>query len=119
MFCSSLNTDVAPSSSTPTPVIVPITRVSPAGTALSQWTSEAPPGVPVGFEDAPAEAFALTKAESKVAEILLLGCTNPEIGKRLFVSRATVRTHVRHIFEKLGVHSRFEAISKLRSSIEP
>jgi hypothetical protein len=33
------------------PVIVPITRVSPAGTAVSQWTNEAPPVVPVGLDD--------------------------------------------------------------------
>src|SRR5258708_4074003 len=32
------------------PLTVPITRLSPAGTALSQWTREGPPGVPVGGE---------------------------------------------------------------------
>jgi hypothetical protein len=46
------------------PVMVPITRASPAGTGVSQRTSEAPPGVPVGFDDgveeAPAGGLAVT-----------------------------------------------------------
>src|SRR5260370_7524010 len=43
------------------PLTVPITRLSPAGTALSQWTREVPPGVPVGaqvgLEEGAAEAL--------------------------------------------------------------
>ncbi|HEY6297064.1 MAG TPA: LuxR C-terminal-related transcriptional regulator, partial [Streptosporangiaceae bacterium] len=34
--------------------------------------------------------------------------SNPEIAERLFVSRATVKTHLVHIFAKLGVRSRSE-----------
>ena len=36
------------------------------------------------------------------------GLSNPEIVERLFVSRATVRTHLSHVFAKLGVSSRAE-----------
>src|SRR5260370_33839753 len=43
------------------PLTVPITRLSPAGTALSQWTREVPPGGPVeaevGLEEGAAEAL--------------------------------------------------------------
>lgn len=40
------------------------------------------------------------------ADGLLL--TNPAIGERLFVSRGTVKTHLEHVFAKLGVRSRAE-----------
>ena len=36
------------------------------------------------------------------------GLSNPEIGARLFIGRATVKTHLTHIFTKLGVTSRAE-----------
>jgi DNA-binding CsgD family transcriptional regulator len=61
-----------------------------------------------------ADRFGLTRAELAVAGELLIGRSNPEIGRRLFISRDTVRTHLRHIFQKLGVSSRVEAVLKLR-----
>jgi predicted ATPase/DNA-binding CsgD family transcriptional regulator len=48
----------------------------------------------------------LTPTETKVAELVAQGLTNPEIGERMFISKATVKTHVAHIFQKLDVHSR-------------
>jgi DNA-binding NarL/FixJ family response regulator len=36
------------------------------------------------------------------------GMTNPEIASRLFVSRATVKTHLSHVYAKLGVANRTE-----------
>jgi DNA-binding CsgD family transcriptional regulator len=36
------------------------------------------------------------------------GLTNVEIGRRLFISRRTVETHLSHIFGKLGVSSRVQ-----------
>jgi DNA-binding NarL/FixJ family response regulator len=58
----------------------------------------------------------LTPTEIKVAELVAEGLTNPQIGERMFISRATVKTHVAHIFNKLDVHSRTElgAIAALR-----
>lgn len=41
-------------------------------------------------------------------------CTNAEVGKALFISEKTVRNHLTHIFDKLGVHSRAQAILKAR-----
>ena len=37
--------------------------------------------------------------------------TNKELGKRLFISEATVKTHLAHIYAKLGVESRAAAVS--------
>ena len=50
----------------------------------------------------------LTAAECRVLELVAEGLTNPQIAERLFVSAGTVKTHLRHIFDKLGVRSRAE-----------
>lgn len=57
----------------------------------------------------------LSPRERDVYELLVQGRTNREIAKTLFISESTTKVHVRHIFEKLGVHSRAEAA---RASIE-
>jgi DNA-binding CsgD family transcriptional regulator len=51
----------------------------------------------------------LTPREREVYELLIEGRTNREIGLTLFISESTTKVHVRHIYEKLGVHSRTEA----------
>jgi DNA-binding CsgD family transcriptional regulator len=50
----------------------------------------------------------LTPTEVEVVKLTAKGLTNPEIGTRLFIGRATVKTHLAHIFTKLGVTSRTE-----------
>jgi DNA-binding CsgD family transcriptional regulator len=49
---------------------------------------------------------ALTSAEAAVAQLASEGKTNREIAETLFLSPHTVNTHLRHIFDKLGVNSR-------------
>ena len=39
-------------------------------------------------------------------ELLAQGLTNPQIAERLFISRATVKTHLIHVYSKLGVSTR-------------
>jgi pimeloyl-ACP methyl ester carboxylesterase/DNA-binding CsgD family transcriptional regulator len=51
---------------------------------------------------------ALTDAERPVADLVAGGLTNREVADRLFLSRYTVETHLKHVFAKLGVSSRAE-----------
>jgi DNA-binding CsgD family transcriptional regulator len=53
---------------------------------------------------------ALTPTEVRVAELVALGLSNPDIAGRLFLSRNTVQTHVSHILAKLGAASRMDII---------
>ena len=52
----------------------------------------------------------LTARESEVLRLLAAGATTHEIAKRLSISEATVRNHIRNILNKLDVHSRLEAV---------
>ena len=60
----------------------------------------------------------LTPAEREVVPLAVEGLTNPEIGARLFMSRSTVKTHLSHVFAKLGVANRTElaAVSSQQAS---
>ena len=53
----------------------------------------------------------LSVREREVYELLVCGRSNREIAQRLFISESTTKVHVRHIFEKLGVHTRAEAVA--------
>jgi DNA-binding CsgD family transcriptional regulator len=55
----------------------------------------------------------LTRREIEVLELVAQGQTNAEVAARLVISRATVRTHLENIFEKLGVHTRTAAAARL------
>ena len=50
----------------------------------------------------------LTPTELRVVELVAEGLTNPQIGERMFISKATVKTHLAHIFKKLDVNRRSE-----------
>ena len=60
---------------------------------------------------------ALTAAELAVAQLAADGSTNREIAEKLFISPHTVNTHLRHIFEKLGIKSRV-VLSKVVGDVE-
>jgi len=53
----------------------------------------------------------LTRRELEVMLLLAEGLGHMEIGRRLVISPKTVGTHVEHIYEKLGVHNRAEALA--------
>jgi DNA-binding CsgD family transcriptional regulator len=58
----------------------------------------------------------LSGREQEVLYWVALGLTNDEVARRLWLSPHTVRTHLQHIYGKLGVRTRTEAAARLRSS---
>lgn len=58
----------------------------------------------------------LTAREHEVLQLLGTGASNREIAKALFVTEATVKTHLVHLFGKLGVESRAKAVTLARET---
>jgi LuxR family transcriptional regulator, maltose regulon positive regulatory protein len=70
----------------------------------------APPAAPLRYPQEP-----LTFSENRVLRYLPTNLTAPEIAAELSLSVSTVRTHMRHLYEKLGAHTRSEAVEFARS----
>jgi LuxR family transcriptional regulator, maltose regulon positive regulatory protein len=64
------------------------------------------PGEPSGL---------LTGSETRILGYLPTNLPVPEIAERLYLSVHTVRTHTRHLYEKLSVHSRAQAVEQARA----
>jgi len=64
----------------------------------------------------PESSDALTPKEREVLALLAQGRTNREIADALFISSATVKTHLAHLYEKLGVNDRQQAITQALAS---
>jgi DNA-binding CsgD family transcriptional regulator len=73
------------------------------------------------YSDRPVSGWgALTPTEVKVASLVAVGRSNPDIAAELFLSRNTVQTHVAHILAKLAARSRVEiAAEALRHAPPP
>ncbi|MCU1469512.1 MAG: response regulator transcription factor [Glaciihabitans sp.] len=54
----------------------------------------------------------LSPRETEVLKLVAAGQSNPSIAASLFLSEATVKTHLIHVFEKLGVSDRTRAVTK-------
>lgn len=64
------------------------------------------------------EGFPLTQREREVLELIVAGCDNAEIAKRLYLTIGTVKTHVRGILSKLCVDDRTQAaVRALRAGL--
>ena len=78
---------------------IPLFAVAPASAAPAR-----PPACSI-------KGTSLTPTEREVVKLLAEGLTNPQIAERLYIGRGTVKTHVAHIFAKLGVSTRAELAS--------
>jgi LuxR family maltose regulon positive regulatory protein len=56
----------------------------------------------------------LTERELDVLRLLAAGRSNPEIARALYVEVNTVKTHVKNLYGKLGVHSRVQVAKRAR-----
>jgi len=78
--------------------------------SLLAGTRPAPPGVEFRLPLEP-----LSDSELRVLRYLPTNLTSPEIARELYVSPNTVKTHVRNLYAKLGVHRRAEAVESARA----
>ena len=70
----------------------------------STWMEQA---VTRGWERAPTTRCALTARELQVRELVERGMKNKDIAKALGIRTGTVKIHLKHIFEKTGIHGRY------------
>ena len=103
-------TPVAPAAGPPTPA-------APAG---GPPTPAAPPAGPPEHLPKPLSQpehlpEPLSQAEARVLRFLPTSLSAPEIARELYVSVNTIRTHMRHVYDKLGAHRRLEAIDRARA----
>lgn len=80
--------------------------VAPAAQSENETAAMAPAAV--GVDD-------LTQREMQILALVAEGLSNRAMANKLFLSEATIKTHMRNISSKLGVHSRTQAIALARS----
>jgi LuxR family maltose regulon positive regulatory protein len=81
--------------------------------ALAGRERAAPPGSGQGAERGLREP--LSHSEVRVLRYLPTKLSAPEIADQLYVSVNTVKTHMRHLYDKLGAHRRHEAVERARA----
>jgi LuxR family maltose regulon positive regulatory protein len=79
-----------------------------AAFAAPALAAAAPSGIPSGGS----LVERLTERETEILQLLAAGLSPKEMAGQLVVSLTTVRTHIRNIYAKLGVHSRLEAVQR-------
>ncbi|NOY47679.1 MAG: hypothetical protein GXO84_05705, partial [Chlorobi bacterium] len=59
--------------------------------------------------------FELSKREKEVIDLISKGLSNDEIADKIFVSKNTIKTHIKNIYTKLDVKNRIQAIKKIKA----
>jgi DNA-binding CsgD family transcriptional regulator len=59
--------------------------------------------------------YGITDREREIILKVMQGKSNADIASELFISLATVKTHLHNIYKKIGVESRFDLLAKVRS----
>jgi predicted ATPase/DNA-binding CsgD family transcriptional regulator len=88
-------------------------RARSEGTALERADAVAWLRRARGTRKRPASGWeSLTPTEVEIVRHAAAGLTNPQIGERLFITRSTVKTHLSHVYAKLGVRNRSQLAAK-------
>jgi DNA-binding NarL/FixJ family response regulator len=89
-------------------------QASSAAQLLAALHAQQPPVYGETQSSPEAENLGLTARELEVVRLIAQGHSNAEIAAALFVSDATIKTHINHIFSKLGARDRAQVIVKAR-----
>jgi DNA-binding NarL/FixJ family response regulator len=84
-----------------------VAAIGTGAPAAPSPTAGAAPSPAAAASPAPA---GLTAREVDVLRLIAAGRSNPEIARELFVSEATVKTHINHVFAKTGARDRAQAV---------
>ncbi|MFE9954460.1 response regulator transcription factor [Micromonospora sp. NPDC005299] len=93
------------------PTVVPVQRGEDPADPAAAEAEPAPAGGPQRPARTPRSAIGLTERELQVLLGMAEGKSNAEIGRELFVSEDTVKTHARRLFRKLGARDRAHAVA--------
>jgi DNA-binding CsgD family transcriptional regulator len=94
---------------------VEVTAVGRGRTQFHLWRENLPGTIPAAPEAGPQEARAdgLTQREREVAFLVADGLRSREVAERLAIAPQTVKSHLKTIFDKLGVRNRVELARRL------
>ena len=96
--------------------VAPLPHVSQQDSFLAD-TLESADHALSGYEAEISEDHGLSKREAEIMDWVKMGKTNAEIGSILCISSFTVKNHLQHIFKKLAVYNRMQAVSKIERSL--
>jgi DNA-binding CsgD family transcriptional regulator len=92
---------------------IEVTAVGKGKTQLHLWREPLPEPLQLGAEAAAAPADGLTQREREVALLVADGLRSREVAERLGIASQTVKSHLKTIFDKLGVRNRVELARRL------
>lgn len=96
----------------PEPAFAGAASTAAASAAPASASPAVAAAVPADARTAFGDAF--TPREREIMGLLCEGATNDEISKRLYLSLSTVKNHIHHVYTKLGVRNRAEAVVAIR-----
>jgi DNA-binding NarL/FixJ family response regulator len=94
----------------PSTIVEGVRAVAQGKTWLSSTVAESLVGQ-AAEEEKPTLEEMLSERELEVLRLLAQGYTNTQIAEKLAISESTVKNHVTNLYDRLGVHSRAEAVA--------